>query len=214
MNPLSRRLRARKTRVNQMFGVITLVMIGSGGLLGPKIHTHRQLHSAVQDELELVQILMDQANAVRLFEREGLPGLEAAERQLLRIAPEEPLPPDFRLELKSRLERSGLGVKSVKVKPSDSDVSGFDDEESGWDSFALTLVEVSGEAAFRLLPAVLRDLSTDGRPALIQSLTLRRNKDSISRVVYSFELAYLHAVPPREEPPVEELLDEMEEGGE
>lgn len=207
MNPLDRRLRQRKARIGRLSVAALAVCIGSAGIIVPRIAEYRGVHRGIGRELQVVGEKLERGRAAEWFQIQGVPRLEAAEQRLLEIAPLGPLPPDFRGQLKTRLEALGARIDSIATgEPLAVPAPSAEAEETESPAaYGYTPVTISGACAFEPLPELLRQIAADSPPGLVLEASLRRDPNVFAQVSFSLVVAYLHT--PAQAPAEEEEIE-------
>ncbi len=193
MNPLDRRLRQRKILLGRLSAAALLVCIGSAGIIVPRIIEYRDVHRGVDQELLLVGERLERGRTAEWFQIQGLPRLAEAEQRLLEIAPLGPLPPDFRGQIKTRLEALGVRIDAVALgEPQSVAAADPAEEEDAPSAYGYTPVTISGASAFEPLPALLRQIATGVPPGLVLEAMIRRDLEAFPQVSFSLVVGFLH----------------------
>lgn len=201
MNPLDRALQRRRQVALRAVAAACCLTIGSAGILLPPLREHRRVADRLRDELEAsLDPLRKGAEAIA-FRTDGLPRLEAAERELHAIAPTEPLPSGFRAQLRNRLESMGVEVQQIDVLDVYPLSTGSHDGDQPL--FRVTPVTLKARMKYTDLAIVARMFANDSRPGFVTGLEAERSAQDIHNLSVTARVLYLHVATDAESDPEE-----------
>lgn len=195
LGPLERELRRRRQVFGRLLGAAGALVIGSAAIVAPEVIDHRDAVRTLQSELEVAAEPLQRVTALQEFEGSGIDALRSAEASIARIAPDEPLPSDFRARLRERLLRMGIDPREIEVGA----LVYLDERQPGAPepAFIGTPVRLELTATPEQITTLLEAVTSDARPAFVTALDMERPQGELERISASIELTYMHLNPAR-----------------
>lgn len=200
MNPLERALARRRVLGARLSIVALVLLVGSSGVVVPKLDGQRQARTRLMAELETYESTLQLVADLRQFERDGVQAFDRARAELATFVP----PPLSRTELRSMLDEraASAGVADLSIEISAPEPFSLTELLEGEEAPLLsTTVIVTGKSEFECL---LRFVHTLGNPRpliLIRQASFERELDSeddgeFGQVNFSLRLAFIHSPTP------------------